>query len=326
MNPYPSYPPPPGQIMPLAGPGPSAPPAQQPVYVFSLPGAPPGMASASFASSSGGGGDDCCGGGCCSSRSLLQPLRTPTEAALPPLRALGCASLGLGIAFLLNGGWAVMSSIFVIAHGALLVGYTGKSRALEEVVHEVKAASGTACCTRKRHMQLRSLAVAAIVFACMEMLLAMGLGWGLGGGIGQPLSTSFLTDPRNNVRVCNSLQCLSGVTSATCVARRWRAVQPACCPRRCYPPRSLAPYPLPTPPHPPFYLKLEQLRFYPRGAAPGLADLHARRAGRLPVPLLRFRRHPLRGHHEHRAVGRLLAGRGNDFAAVPVSRRKRFEK
>jgi hypothetical protein len=188
------------------------------VYPF-----PPGKAAASSSLSSGSGDDDCCGGGGCCSRALLQPLRTPTEAALPPLRALGCASLGLGIAFLLNGGWAVLSSIFVIAHGALLMSYTGKSSALNEVVHDVKAASGAACCARKRHLQLRSLAIAAIVFALMEMLLAMGLGWGLGGGIGQPLSTAFLTDPRNNVQVCNGWQCLSGVTSATCVATRWRA-------------------------------------------------------------------------------------------------------
>jgi hypothetical protein len=214
-NPYPTYPLPPGQTMlyPPSPPGMAAP--QTMVYPF-----PPGKAAAL---SSGSGDDDCCGGGGCCSRALLQPLRTPTEAALPPLRALGCASLGLGVAFLLNGGWAVLSSIFVIAHGALLMSYTGKSSALNEVVHDVKAASGTACCARKRHLQLRSLAIAAIVFALMEMLLAMGLGWGLGGGIGQPLSTAFLTDPRNNVQVCNGGQCLSGVTSATCVATRWRA-------------------------------------------------------------------------------------------------------
>jgi hypothetical protein len=200
---YASYPPP-GSLPPAGGPA--------PVYFITLPQAPPGLGAVSpppAAVDAGGGG--CC----CGQRKLLRPLRSPSEVARPALRALAAAALGLGLLGLFSGGWAVLSSIFVIAQAAQWRAATKEPKSIDEVVGEVKAVAGTGCCGKKRHLHLRSLAVAAIVFASLELLLGMMLGWGLGGALGQALPSAWLTSSSNFVEVCNGAQCITGVTSAT---------------------------------------------------------------------------------------------------------------
>ena len=211
---YASYPPP-GSLPPSAAPGGPA-----PVYFITLPQAPPGLGSAAPPPAVDAGG-----GGCCGQRKLLRPLRSPSEVARPALRALAGAALGLGLLALFSGGWAVLSSIFVIAQAAQWRAATKEPRSIDEVVGEVKAMAGTGCCGKKRHLHLRSLAVAAIVFASLELLLGMMLGWGLGGALGQPLPSAWLTSSSNRVEVCNGAQCITGVTSATWGYMRQRSTQ-----------------------------------------------------------------------------------------------------
>jgi hypothetical protein len=200
--------PPPGSVPP-------------PVYVLSLPHMPPPPGLQHLQVAAGGGDDSGCG--CCGCGRLLRPLRTPSEAARPVFRALASVALGLGILFLLSGGWCVLSSIFVIAQAGMWRTATATPAALDALVSEVKApaASATGCCGRKRTAHLRSLATAAIVFGVMEMLLAVTLGWGLGASLGQALGRNFLTNSLNNIRICDiSGACINNVVSAT-----WRMTE-----------------------------------------------------------------------------------------------------
>lgn len=202
--------PPPGSVPPPA------------VYVLSLPQMPPPPGLQQLQVAAGGGGDDS-GCGCCGCGRLLRPLRTPSEAARPVFRALASVALGLGIFFLVSGGWCVLSSIFVIAQAGMWRTATATPAALDALVSEVKApaASATGCCGRKRTAHLRSLATAAIVFGVLEMLLAVTLGWGLGATLGQALGRNFLTNSLNNIQICDiSGACINSVASAT-----WRMTE-----------------------------------------------------------------------------------------------------
>ena len=78
--------------------------------------------------------------------------------------------------------------------------------------------SPDSCCSGRRLPTIKNLAVTAIVFATLELILGIALGLGLGGGIGQPLDGKTSSSAR--LAVCGVSQtglstCLNTVTSAT---------------------------------------------------------------------------------------------------------------
>jgi hypothetical protein len=163
----------------------------------------------------GGGGGGCCGG---AQPPALGALSEPLTLAAYALQSHGGVALGLGILFLFSTGWTLLSSVMLIAQGALLRASGGSAAALQAALADAAAVPPRkACCGRTRNGNARGLAIAGIVFAVCECLLGLGLGLGLGIGLlRQPL-----TSGNSRLSVCGAAVpsgqqlCLSSVTSAS---------------------------------------------------------------------------------------------------------------
>lgn len=90
--------------------------------------------------------------------------------------------LGLSIFSLVSGGINIISSALVIAQGALWLNTTASvpmlAKALAEVTGAELRTAANGCCSGT-FVQLRGLAIAAIVFACFEMIVGFALGFGI---------------------------------------------------------------------------------------------------------------------------------------------------
>ena len=136
----------------------------------------------------------------------------------------GALALGLACLSLVSTGWAVMSSLLVIAQGCLLRS-AGASPAAVYALRSESPSAPQGCCCSRRSSNLRGLAIAAIVFAVLELLLGLGLGLGLGIALGLPNDGSLKNSANSYLRVCGAtntagtgaLSCLNTVTSADMV-------------------------------------------------------------------------------------------------------------
>lgn len=106
-------------------------------------------------------------------------IRTLPEAVRAAIRIFAPVMLGLGILGASSAGFCLVSSILVLVQGALWLGVTSKVSSLAIAVVELSTTSGMACCGGT-FTKLRGLAIAGIVFACLELALGLGVGIGLG--------------------------------------------------------------------------------------------------------------------------------------------------
>ena len=80
---------------------------------------------------------------------------------------------------MVSGGLCFISSVLLIAQGAIWLSTTESLASLAGALAKSKSIAGTECCGGPL-ANLRGLASAGIVFACLEILAALGLGVGIG--------------------------------------------------------------------------------------------------------------------------------------------------
>ena len=163
--------------------------------------------------------------GCCGGGAAAAPLADALAVAACAFHSAGTLALALGALFLLSSGWAVCSSILMIAQACLLRAAGATPLAMQELVAGAGASPPRGCCGAPRHANLRGLAIAAIVFAAMELALGLGLGLGLGISLGLPNDYSLANRSGSTLRICGATSvaapsasaCLVTVTSADMV-------------------------------------------------------------------------------------------------------------
>ena len=121
-------------------------------------------------------------------------IRTLPEAVRATIRVFAPIVLGLGILGAFSGGFCFVSSIIVLVQGALWLLATSSGPSLAFAVVDWSMTSDTACCGGT-FIKLRGLAIAGIVFACVEVLLGLCVGIGVGyiyvlSGVSQPPNVS----------------------------------------------------------------------------------------------------------------------------------------
>ena len=188
MDPPPFSPPPPPP------PGPPPPPPGLPPPVFSPPGPPAAAYSTQAAASYG------------VDLATYPPpapvnpeISTVPEAVRVLLQIGARVVLGLGILGLLSGGLCFVSSILVIAQGALWLTVTSSALTLATEVGLLKTYEGTRCCSTT-FSNLNALAIAAIVFAALEVVVSMVVGFWFGWFT---ILESFLPEAGWNCDGCN---------------------------------------------------------------------------------------------------------------------------
>lgn len=87
--------------------------------------------------------------------------------------------LGLGILCMISGGLCVISSVLIIVQGALWLRVSSSPATLAKAVSELRIAGVAGCCSSTTN-NLRNLAISAIVFSSLELLVGFGAGLGLG--------------------------------------------------------------------------------------------------------------------------------------------------
>jgi hypothetical protein len=122
-------------------------------------------------------------------------LRTLPDAVNAIIRVFAPIMIGMGILCLVSGGWCVVSSALVIAQGAIWLEATASHASLAEAMGKNKTLAGVGCCGGPLS-NLRGLAIAGIVFACLEILIALGMGIGIG-------ALGILTPLGGTIRVCD---------------------------------------------------------------------------------------------------------------------------
>lgn len=97
------------------------------------------------------------------------------------VRVFARIMLGLGVLGVLSGGIVLVSSVLMIAQGALWLDATKTAEALAAATVALQRSGGlNASCCQGTLFTLRSLAIAGIVFASLEILAGAGVGAGYG--------------------------------------------------------------------------------------------------------------------------------------------------
>ena len=109
----------------------------------------------------------------------IKELRTLPDAVNASIRVFAPIMIGMGIFFLLSGGLCFVSSALVIAQGFIWLQATASHATLAEALGKNKTIAGVGCCGGPLE-NLRGLAIAGIVFACIEIVMAVGVGIGVG--------------------------------------------------------------------------------------------------------------------------------------------------
>lgn len=148
----------------------SQPPPPQPAYVGPVPVTYYRPPSPKYAPQS------CCG------PSIIPTIRDVHTTASTAIRAVASAAVGLGVLGIIYCGWTMVSSILLLSTGAVLHRATRTPAQFAAFFAEVQVKQGSGnCCRGRRPQNSKRLAIAALVFAVLELCLGIGLGFGLGG-------------------------------------------------------------------------------------------------------------------------------------------------
>ena len=114
-------------------------------------------------------------------------LRTLPEAVNAAIRVFAPVMIGLALlCFIASGCW--VSSTLLATQGLLWTSTTASIVTLAEAMAASQTVAGNGCCGGPLAI-LRNLAIACIVFACVEISLALGFGIGVGvNSLLQPIS------------------------------------------------------------------------------------------------------------------------------------------
>jgi hypothetical protein len=122
-------------------------------------------------------------------------LRSLPDAVNAIIRVFAPIMFGMGILCLVSGGWCFVSSALVIAQGAIWLQATASHASLAEAIGVNKTLAGVGCCGGP-FSNLRGLAISGIVFACLEILVALGMGIGVGAFLILTPSSGIVCDDR----------------------------------------------------------------------------------------------------------------------------------